>query len=735
MHRPVHPLARPAPAPATALTTSRRGFLGAASGLLIAVALPARIRAQDAAAPAAPAAPQVPPSAFVHIAPDDTVTVIVKHIEFGQGPLTGLATLVAEELDADWAQVRGALAHADDALYANLAFGMQGTGGSTALGNSFLQMRSAGAAVRQMLVEAAAEEWGVPATEIAVSKGRITHPSGKDSGFGAFAEAAATRPVPENPTLKTPDQWVLIGTDLPKLDTDSKTDGTALFTLDLYPDDVQVVVIERPTSFGATVASYDDAEAARVPGVHAIRQLPQGVAVYAANTFAALKARKLLKVEWDLSNAETRTSAQLMSEITAAAREEGRTVEESGDLSGFDAEGATVVEAEYQFPYLAHAPMETLDGVITLSDGKAEASYGCQFPGVDRGAIAQTLGLPVEAVTLNVLLAGGSFGRRAQGTAHFAVELADVAKAGGPGSYKLMWTREDDIRGGYYRPMTVHRMRGAVDAQGRITAWENVIANQSIVAGTAMEAMMQDGLDATSFEGSNALPWTFGGHRVAWRRVDAGVPVLWWRSVGSTHTAMATEMFLDELLDAVGKDPVQGRLDLLKPDAARERAVIEAVRDLAGWQGTRQGDKGYGIAFAKSFGTYVAQIVEVESRDGRPHVNRAWCAVDCGIAVNPNIIRAQMEGGIGFGLGAILHSQITLGENGAVQESNYDDYPSLRMPEMPRVEVTILKSDADPTGVGEPGVPPIGPAVANAWRALTGQKTRGLPMMPIGGVA
>ena len=721
------------------IATSRRGFLSTSSGLMIALALALKGRAQDAAAEAteqaAPPAPApVPPNAFVHIAPDDTVTVIVKHIEFGQGPLTGLATLVAEELDADWAQIRGALAHADDTLYANLAFGMQGTGGSTALGNSFLQMRGAGAAMRQMLVDTAAEAWGVPAAEITVAKGRITHPSGKDSGFGAFAEAAAQRPVPENPTLKAPDQWVLIGTDLPKLDTASKTDGTAVFTLDQYPEGMQVVVIERPTSFGATVASYDDAEAAKVAGVRAIRPVPQGVAVYADNTFAALKARKALRVEWDLAAAETRTSQQIMAEAAAAAREAGRTVEETGDLSGFDAPGATVIEAEYQFPYLAHAPMETLDGVITLAEGSAEASYGCQFPGIDRAAIAKTLGLPLESVRVNVLLAGGSFGRRAQGTAHFATELAEVAKAGGPGSYKLMWTREDDIRGGYYRPLSVHRMRGAINGEGRIIAWENVIANQSIMAGTAMEAMMRDGLDSSSYEGSVGLPYDFGGFRAAWRQLTVGVPVLWWRSVGSTHTAMATEMFVDELLEAAGKDPVQGRLDLLRPDAARERAVIEAVRDLAGWSGKVQGDKGYGMAFAKSFGTYVAQIVELENREGRPRVTRAWCAVDCGIPVNPNIIRAQMEGGIGFGLGAILHSQITLGENGAVQESNYDDYPSLRIHEMPQVEVTIIKSDADPTGVGEPGVPPIGPAVANAWRALTGQKTRALPMLQNPGV-
>lgn len=708
---------------------SRRGFLRAATGLVIAVALPApRLRAQEAGG-GPPKPGPVPTSAFVHVAPDDTVTVMVKHLEMGQGPLTGLTTLVADEMDADWSQMRGSLAPADK-VYANLAFGMQGTGGSTAMANSFIQMRTAGAQARAMLVEAAAQAWGVPASEITVSKGRITHASGKDSGFGAFADAAAKLPVPEKPTLKTPDQWVLIGTDVPKLDTGRKSNGTAQFTLDLYPEGVQVVLVEHPDRFGATVRGFDDSKAAAVPGVRAIRQIPQGVAIYADNTFAALKARKLLAVDWDISAAETRDTAALMEEVRKAAQEDGRTVEEDGDLQGFDAEGAHVVTAEYAFPYLAHAPLEPLDGVITLTaDGKAEASYGCQFPGLDHGAIAKTLGLPIEAVRVNVLLAGGSFGRRAQGTSHFAIELADVAKAGGPGTYKLMWTREDDIRGGYYRPMTVHRMRGAITPDGAITAWEDVVANQSIMAGTAMEATMQNGLDSSSFEGSTELPYAMGGRRVAWRRVDRGVPVLWWRSVGSTHTAFATEMLVDELLTAAGKDPLQGRLDLLKPDAKRERAVIEAVRELSGWTGSKRDGKGYGIGYAKSFGTYVAQVAEVEDRGGRPGVTRVWCAVDCGVPVNPNVIRAQMEGGIGYGLAAALYSQISFGPEGQVMERNFDDYRIMRIGDMPQVDVTILRSDADPTGVGEPGVPPIGPAVANAWRALTGQPTRQLPFV------
>ncbi|AXC50684.1 xanthine dehydrogenase family protein molybdopterin-binding subunit [Paracoccus suum] len=711
--------------------TSRRGFLRASAGLVIAMALPLpmRVMAQEAAAPSAANPPPIPPNAFVQIAPDDTVTVVIKHIEFGQGPLTGLATLVAEELDADWAQMRGALAPANTPLYANLLMGAQGTGGSTAIANSFVQMRRAGAQARAMLVAAAAAEWGVPAAEITVAKGRIAHPSGKESGFGAFAEAAAQQTAPEAPTLKTPDQWVLIGTDLPKLDTAEKSDGKAIFTLDQYPEGLQVVVVAHPDVFGAKVGSVDDTAALAVAGVKAVRTIPQGVAVYADNTFAALKGRKALKVTWDTSGAETRDSAALLAAHVAALDGELHEAEAAGDLAAMDAPGVTVVEAEYSFPFLAHAPMETLDGVITLGDGKAHAAFGSQFPTFDQPAIAQTLGLPPEAVTIDVMLAGGSFGRRATPDAHLAVELAEVAKAGGPGSYKLMWTREDDIRGGYYRPMSVHRFRGAVDAEGKIVGWQNLVATKSIAAGSPMEPMMvRDGVDSTSVEGSIGLPYALPNKRIALANVETLIPVLWWRSVGSSHTAFATEMFMDELLQAAGKDPVQGRLDLL-PDG-REKVVIQKVAEMAGWKGAKQGEKGYGIGYAKSFGTYVAQIAEVEDRGtGYPHVTRVWCAVDCGIAVNPNIVRAQMEGGIGFGLGTALFNAVRFGEGGHVVQSNFNNYRMLRIAEMPRVEVEIIKTDADPTGVGEPGVPPIGPAVANAWRALTGKATRALPML------
>lgn len=707
--------------------TTRRGFLAAAGGFVVALTLPMR-GGMMAQAQGAPAPQLLPPNAYVHIGEDDLVTVMIRNIEFGQGPMTGLTTLVAEELDADWSQMRAESAPANP-VYANPLFGMQGTGGSTALPSGYIQMRQVGAMMRQMLVAAAAAEWGVPAGEITVEKGRIKHGSGQEAGFGAFATAAAQmEPPTEPPALKDPANFTLIGTDLPKPDTVGKTNGTAVFGMDQYVDGMQTVVIARPHVIGATVASYDDSAALQVQGVRAVRQLPVGVAVYADNTFAALKGREALQIEWDMANAETRDTQAIFDSFSEAAKQDGIEAEAEGDLSALEAEGVTLVEAEYRFPFLAHAPMEPLNGLIELKEGKATASYGAQFPGGEQPTIAQLLELPPEDVTLNVTLAGGSFGRRAQPTMHIAAELAMVAKAAGDGAYKVIWTREDDIQGAYYRPMAVHRLRAGLDADGKIVGWENIVATPSIMRGTPFEQMMMtNGLDVTAFEGSNELPYDFGGRRVAWSETTVKIPLLWWRSVGSSHTASAVEAFLDEVLTQAGKDPVQGRLDMLQEGQDRVRGVIEKAAGMAGWPDGAAEGRALGFAYAKSFGTYVAQVAEVEDRDGFPHVTRVWCAVDCGVPVNPNVIRAQIEGGVGFALCAALFDEITLGEGGVVQQNNFDNYRMLRIGEMPAVEVEIIASSADPTGIGEPGVPPLAPAVLNAWRKLTGQAVRELP--------
>lgn len=328
------------------------------------------------------------------------------------------------------------------------------------------------------------------------------------------------------------------------------------------------------------------------------------------------------------------------------------------------------------------------------------------------------------------MYAGGSFGHRSTPSNQFENELAQVAAAAGPGSYKLQWTREDDMTQGYYRPLTVHRFRGGLDAAGNITAWDNTVANQSIMAGTMFEqALMSNGLDRTSYEGSTDLPYALPARRVSWAQMRTGVPVLWWRAVGHTHTAYATETFLDELLIAGGRDPVQGRLDLITDERPRDRAVLERVAEMAQWSGPGTGDRRYGVALHRSFGSFVAQIAEVENRDGTPHVTRVWCALDCGVAVTPDVVRAQMEGGIGFGLSATLFEQLTLEKGGTVRERNFGAYRVLGLEEMPEIMVDVVPSDVAPTGVGEPGTPPISAAVGNAWRAHTGQTPRRLPII------
>ena len=713
---------------------SRRNFLASSLGLVIAVALPMRGRAQSGAALAFQpdgTGPTFAPNAFIRVAEDDTVTVIIKHIEFGQGPFTGLSTLVAEEMDADWSQMRAESAPADDEKYKNLLFGLQATGGSTAMANSYTQMRKAGAAARALLIEAAAEEWGVDASTITIAGGMLT--SGDNSStFGPLAKKAAMLTPPEDPPVKDPKDFVLIGKDRPKLDSQAKSTGTAVFTMDMDLPDMEYVVIRHAPMLGGTVASFDDTDALKVPGVTAVRQIPQGIAVYAGSTHAALSGRNALTVEWDDSAAETRTSAQMMENFAELATGgQARAAEEVGDVDASLSDAVDVLEMEFRFPYLAHAPMEPLDAVIQVKDGSAETWGGYQFPGFDRQAVAGNLGLPVENVKLNVMLAGGSFGRRAQPSAQIGNEIGAIAKAAGrDGAWKLIWTREDDLAGGFYRPMTVHKMRGAVDADGNIVGWHDVIVNQSIMAGGPMEQMMKDGKDPTSYEGAIKMPYDLANLRVDWVQAESAVPVLWWRSVGHSHTGYATEVFLDHLLEAGGKNPLQGRLDLLKGDMGRDRAVLEKVAEMADWDGTKvKGDKGYGVALHESFGTYVAQIAEVEDRGGFPQVTKVWCAVDCGLAVNPNVIRAQIEGGIGFGLGSVLFNAVTLGEGGVVQEQNFDTYRMIRINEMPAVEVEIIESTLDPTGIGEPGTPPVGPAVANAWRALTGTNVTTLPFL------
>ena len=713
---------------------SRRAFLAGSAGLVVSFYLAPLGRARAAEPVRAGAqGEQFEPNAFVRIAPDDTVSVVCKHIEMGQGPYTGLTTIVAEELDADMAQMRAVPAPANDELYKNLAFGVMGTGGSTAIANSYDQLRHAGATARAMLVAAASREWDVPASEITVSGGRVTHAaSGRDSGFGALAEKAAGITLDAEPALKDPKDFKLIGTDVHRLDTAAKSNGSAVYTIDITMPGMLTALVVHPDVFGAKVAGFDDTETRKVAGVVDVKEVPQGVAVYAETMWAAIQGRAALKVDWDLSKAETRSSAEIVAEYRDKARSKGIEVTTDGDVDKALADADKTLEAEYVFPYLAHAPMEPLDGVLVKADdGTVDFFSGAQFPTSDQATIAGILGLEPAQVRVHVQFAGGSFGRRAQAGSPYATEAAEVFKAiGGDRPVKHMWLREDDIRGGWYRPIYVHRLRGGIGADGKISAWDQVVVGQSIMTGTPFEGMIQNGIDPTSVEGASDLPYAIANRRVSLQTMETGVPVLWWRSVGHTHTGFTTETFVDELLVAAGRDPLQGRIDMLD-DGDRHVGVLKRVAEIADWGAPLAEGRARAVAVHKSFDTYVAEIAEVsDAGGGLPRVHKVWCAVDCGVAVNPNLIRAQMEGGVGYGLGAILFSEVSLGENGRVRQSNFHDYRSIRIDEMPEVEVAVIESTERPTGVGEPGVPPIGPAVANAWRSLTGHAVRQLPFRP-----
>jgi isoquinoline 1-oxidoreductase subunit beta len=708
---------------------SRRSILKAGAGLAIGAYVARGGRAFAQTPPAANV--NIAPNTFLIIKPDNTVTVLCKHIEFGQGPFTGMATLVAEELDADWSQMRADHAPSNPVLYKNLAFGVQGTGGSSAIANSYEQMRKVGAAAREMLVTAAAEVWQVPASEITVDNGVIRHPSGKQGQFGEFAFKAMLLPVPAEPKLKDPSRFRLIGKEgvVKRLDSAEKSNGSAEYTLDIREPGMLTAVIARAPRFGGKVESFDATAAKAVPGVVDIKQVPTGVAVYATGFWPAKTARDLLRITWDDSKAETRGTAQLLSEFQALSKTPGKVVRQDGDVEAAAAKGGRVIEAEFVFPYLAHAPMEPLNGFIKWDGETASARFGSQFPTPDHAAIAKVLGIGIDKVRLQTILAGGSFGRRAQQTTHVAVELAEVAKAIGPGkAVKLVWTREDDMRGGYYRPFSVHRMRGVV-RDGKIEGWSDTIVGQSIMKGSPFEAMtMKDGLDSTAYEGSNEIPYEIAHFKCDLHQVDVGVPVLWWRSVGHTHTGYAVEAFMDELLAAAGQDPVEGRLALMAK-SPRHAGVLKAVAERADWKNARlEPGRARGVAVVESFNTYVAQIVELSMGEEGPVVHKVWCAVDCGVAVNPDIIRAQMEGGIGFALGHILYAEQPL-DGGHPVAGNFNTYRSLRINEMPAIDVTIVASTEKPSGVGEPGVPPLGPAVANAMAKLGVGRPRQLPIV------
>jgi isoquinoline 1-oxidoreductase beta subunit len=721
---------------------SRREFLvrGASigAGLTLAVYLPACSREQEQpeagpgkAGGESLAESSFEPNAFVRIASDDRVTVIIKHLEMGQGTYTGLATLLAEELDAAWAQVHVEGAPANAELYNNLFWGnVQGTGGSTAIANSFEQMRKAGAAARQMLIDAAAMKWSVPADEIRVRDGVLCHQAtGQQAGFGALADLAAQQPVPQDVFLKDPGEFRLIGTRVPRKDSRAKSDGSAIFTQDIKLPGLLTALVAHPPRFGARVRAYDASAAKNVEGVSEVVEVPTGVAVLARDFWGAKKGRDVLKVDWDESGAFRLSSDELMAQYRELAERPGVGARSEGDADDALQAAAVKLELSVEFPFLAHAAMEPMNCVMNLSREGCEIWNGEQYQTPDQKAVADVLGMLPDQVKINMLYAGGSFGRRANPHSDYLVETAHIIKAiGAKAPVKLVWTREDDTRAGYYRPMYFHRLRAGLDASGRPVAWQHRIVGQSIITGTDFEgALVKDGVDVTSVEGAANIPYAIPNIAVDLHSPDVPVPVQWWRSVGSTHTAFAVETFIDQLAAAAAKDPFEFRRSLLS-DHPRHLGVLELAAEKAGWGDALPAGRSRGIAVHESFNSFVAQVAEVTVREDRAFsVDRVVIAVDCGIAVNPDIIRAQMEGGMGFGLSAALSGEISLQE-GRVAQSNFHDYPVLRIDQMPQVEVHIVKSAQPPTGVGEPATPVIAPAVANALYQATGQVFDRLPL-------
>ncbi len=672
------------------------------------------------------------PNAFIRIGSDNMVTVVSKHLEMGQGTYTGLATLVAEELDASWDQIHVEGAPADAKRYNNLFWGpTQGTGGSTAMANSFEQMRKAGAAARAMLVGAAAQKWDTPADSIAIKDGVLSHGNLRAT-FGELAELAAHQPVPTDAFLKDPDEFRLIGTVLPRKDSKEKCYGKAVYTQDVKLPGMLTAVVAHAPRFGGKVKSFDATEAKALKGVVEVVQIPNGVAVLAKDTWSAKKGRDLLTIVWDESSAFKLGSDEILAQYKQLAESAGAVARKDGDAEQAMTQAAQTFEAAYEFPYLAHAALEPMNCVVKLTAESCEIWNGEQLHTGDQMSLAALFGIPPEKVIINMLYAGGSFGRRANPHSDYVLEAASIAKAiNGKAPVKLVWLREDDTQAGYYRPMYYHKIKAGLDKDGKPVSWQHRIVGQSIIKGTPFEGgLIKDGVDGTSVEGVANLPYSVPNISVDLHSPEIDIPVQWWRSVGSTHTAFAVETFIDELAVAAKQDPVDYRMRLLDKHP-RHTTVLKLAAEKAGWGSPLAAGKGRGIAVHESFNTYVAQVAEVTVKDdGSYSVDRVVVAVDCGIAVNPDIIKAQMEGGMGFGLSAVVSSKITL-KDGKVEQSNFHDYTVLRMNQMPEVEVHIVKSAQPPSGVGEPATPVIAPAVANALFNVTGQRFYVLPIVNV----
>ncbi len=723
--------AAPVDAPENAVQPSRparRKFLQSSAalggGLVIGFYLPLR----DRLAHAQPAPKAVAPNAFLRIGKDGSVTVMVKHLEFGQGVMTSLPMLVAEELECDWSRVRSELAPAG-AEYAHTMFGMQMTGGSSSVVNSWDQLRTVGAQARTMLVQAAANQWKVKPAECRAENGSVIGPGDKKLAFGALAEAAAKLPVPEKVVLKPAKDFKIIGKPTRRIDAPDKVNGKAKFGFDLTAKDIpnlHVALVLHAPMIGGELASFNPDKLKGLTGITHVVETRQYVAVVGKNFWSVKRARDLIEAKWVVDpKAPKADTARLRSEYSQLAAKPGKVAKKVGDPALVKT-AAKIVSAEYDVPFLAHAAMEPLNCTVAYTGTSAEIWVGSQFQTPDQGAAAKTLGLTPDKVKLNTMLAGGGFGRRANPASDYIVEACEIAKEVKV-PVKVIWTREDDMKGGYYRPAYVHKVEAGVDAAGKIVGWDHHIVGQSIIAGTAFESfMVKDGIDVTSVEGVADTPYDIPNFQCALTTPTKLVSSLWWRSVGHTHTAFVMETMIDELAFAAKADPVAFRKALLAKHP-RVLKTLELAAEKSGWGKPSPAGRARGIAVHESFDSVCAQVAEVSIEKGQVRVHKVVAAMDCGLVVNPLTVEAQVQSAIVYGLSAALYGAITF-KDGVVEQSNFHDYPVLRGHEMPVVEVHLVQGGERPTGVGEPGTPPIAPAVANAVFALTGKRVRSLPM-------
>jgi isoquinoline 1-oxidoreductase beta subunit len=683
------------------------------------------------------------PDAWIRIGSDGIVTVVVDRSEMGQGISTALPMLVAEELDADWASVRYEFAPAHSA-YVNPAFpgGMQATGGSTSVASAWVSLREAAAMARAMLLGAAAERWGVGPAGCRSDRGRVYHPDGTQSlGFGELAADAGRQPMPERAVLKPRSEWKIIGTPAARLDLPAKVDGTAQFGMDAGPADALVALVARCPVFGGTVRRFDAAAARSVPGVRHVVSIDEGIAVVAEGYWAAHRGREALEIEWEEGPLAALDDAEIRRRLLELADAPGYVARTAGDgIDGFRS-AARTVGGDYHLPYLAHATMEPMNCVVQAGPDGAEIWVPTQFQhgsrlvgGGARGVAAAALGLDPARVRVHTTHLGGGFGRRFElDVVHEACQIARAVAA----PLRLIWSREDDMKHDHYRPVGLHRMRAGLREDGTPVAWSHRVVCPSIVAkflpdwlpdfATRIAGPLKGGVDQGAVEGAAQLPYAIPHLEISYSRADLGVPVGFWRSVGHSQNGFVVESFIDELAALAGQDPVAYRRMLLAGHP-RHLGVLELAARESGWGAPAAGGRARGVAVHESFGSWVAQVAEVSVQAGQVRVHRVVCAVDCGIVINPDTVRAQMESGIVFGLTAALHGKIEI-EKGRARQSNFHDYRMLTMRDTPVIEVHIVSNSWDPGGAGEPATPPIAAAVANAVFAATGKRVRSLPIV------